>query len=100
MPTSMPCALDLARRLADIIAAAKAAPSADTYVRLGEASRQLGMSRKTLKKWTRGDLVRDAMQLPGGNDVRVARARSNGSATTPSTASRPRPSMTMRNPWR
>jgi hypothetical protein len=63
---------DLADRLAEIVAGATT-PASGSYVRLGEASRELGVSRNTLKKWIRGGLVRDAMQLPGSKELRVAR---------------------------
>ena len=64
---------DLAQRLAEIVAGASVAASPSDYVRLGEASRDLGVSRNTLKKWIRGGFVRDVMQLPGSNELRVAR---------------------------
>ena len=65
---------DLARRLAAIIEGTAVPVRTGEYVRLGEASRDLGVSRNTLKKWVRGGLVRDSMQLPGSNEVRVARS--------------------------
>ena len=63
---------DLADRLDELIRAQ--ASLRGEYVRLGEASQSLGVSRNTLKKWIRGGLVRDVMQLPDSGEMRVARA--------------------------
>ncbi len=63
---------DLAERLDGVVGAQ--ASLRGEYVRLGEASQALGVSRNTLKKWIRGGLVRDVMQLPDSGEMRVARA--------------------------
>jgi excisionase family DNA binding protein len=62
---------DLAVRL-DAILDARSSADADQNMRTGEASKALGVSRNTLKKWVKVGLIA-AVSLPGGTEMRIPR---------------------------
>ena len=62
---------DLAERLDAILDARKRA-GADENMRTGEASKALGVSRNTLKKWVKVGLIA-SVSLPGGTEIRIPR---------------------------